>query len=84
MRPDRVEALAHGLRNAGTSTLRRGDRHMQALRTHAARYALVVVLSAVALAGLAWAGASYIESRQVPESVMGPGYNPAPPVIPVS
>jgi len=57
---------------------------MQTLRTHAARYALVVVLSAVTLAGLAWAGASYVESRQVPESVMGPGYNPPPPVVPIS
>jgi hypothetical protein len=57
---------------------------MQTFRTHAARYALVVVLSAAALAGLAWAGANYVESRQVPESVMGPGYNPPPPVVPIS
>ena len=56
---------------------------MQAFRTLAARYALVVMLVA-AISGLAWVGASFLESRRTPESVMGPGYNPAPPVIPVS
>lgn len=57
---------------------------MRTLRTRAARYALVVALVTAAVAGLSWAGADFIESRRVPESVMGPGYNPAPPVIPVS
>jgi hypothetical protein len=57
---------------------------MRILRTRTARYALVVALVTAAVAGLAWAGADFIESRRVPESVMGPGYNPAPPVIPVS
>ncbi|MBW6468561.1 MAG: hypothetical protein K0B85_05310 [Coriobacteriia bacterium] len=57
---------------------------MHAPRTLLTRYALVTALVAVTAGGLAWAGTAWIDSRRVPPSAMGPGYNPAPPVIPVS
>ncbi|MFU8890785.1 MAG: hypothetical protein ACNA76_03885 [Anaerosomatales bacterium] len=57
---------------------------MRAPRTLLARYSLVIALVAVTVGGLAWAGTAWIDARRVPPSVMGPGYNPAPPVIPVS
>jgi hypothetical protein len=57
---------------------------MQIFHSLAARYALAVALAATA--GLfAWAATDIIASREAPpESVMGPGYNAPPPVIPVS
>ena len=84
MRAASVAVLAHGLREPGHLIRLRGEHPMQPLRTLLTRYALVVVLVAVTVGGLAWAGTAWIESRRVPPSVMGPGYNPAPPVIPVS
>jgi hypothetical protein len=85
MRADRLSVLAHGLPLAGTSVpVRRGARPMRALRSTATHYVLVILLAA-ALGGTAYAVADYVvEMRTQPGSVMGPGYNPPPPHIPIS
>jgi predicted SpoU family rRNA methylase len=57
---------------------------MRILSSTITRYVLVIAVAAV-LGGTAYAVADYVvEIRTQPESVMGPGYNPPPPHIPIS
>lgn len=57
---------------------------MRSARSTTARYALVLALAAALGVG-GWVVADQVaEMREKPESLMGPGYNPPPPVIPVS
>ncbi len=46
-------------------------------------FAALTLVAALATIGTHYAGTELAE-RSVPGSVMGPGYNPAPPHIPVS